>query len=132
MRYDEDDAMRFWWNVKVQKDPTLCWEWKRSLSDGKYGQVTIKQSTLKTHQVAWVLTYGNIPIGKCVLHKCDNMKCCNPNHLFLGTRQTNMQDRDKKKSRRLANELIAGIEITIPYEGRFGPSWGEVSEENPI
>jgi DNA polymerase I-like protein with 3'-5' exonuclease and polymerase domains len=28
--------------------------------------------------------------------------------------------------------MIAGIEIIIPYEGRFGPSWGEVSESNPV
>jgi hypothetical protein len=48
------------------------------------------------HRVAWELTNGPIPLGQCVLHRCDNPPCCNPKHLFLGTQDDNMADMASK------------------------------------
>ena len=45
---------------------------------------------------AWGLRYGPISEGLCVLHRCDNPGCCNPNHLFVGTQRRNIEDRDSK------------------------------------
>jgi hypothetical protein len=88
-------AERFWANVS--KGPG-CWEWTASCHSTGYGQIGVGRKNRGAHQVAWELTFG--PIEKdptkfrsvCVLHRCDNRKCCNPNHLFLGTHTDNMRD----------------------------------------
>lgn len=48
------------------------------------------------HRKTWEETYGPIPAGACVLHRCDNPPCQNPEHLFLGTRGDNNRDRNVK------------------------------------
>lgn len=49
-----------------------------------------------SHRLAWVRAKGAIPAGMCVLHSCDNPRCVNPSHLFLGTNMDNVADRQRK------------------------------------
>ena len=75
---------------------TGCWEWKGcKLIDG-YGGIKIRINKIgfmkKVHRVAYETYVGPIPEGIFVLHHCDNPPCFNPEHLFLGTHQTNMDD----------------------------------------
>ena len=44
------------------------------------------------HRMAWIIAYGSIPQGLCVLHRCDNPPCVRPDHLFLGTKGDNNRD----------------------------------------
>jgi|SRR3989304_4300052 len=86
---------RFWAKVIISDG---CWWWIGA-NNGAYGHLSCggrKQGRLSAHRASWILHNGEIPLGLCVLHKCDNPLCVNPKHLFLGTQLDNAADRVKK------------------------------------
>ena len=74
-----------------------CWEWTACLNDKGYGQFRLDGRMRAAHRVMWVLVNGPIPNKLFVCHHCDNTKCVNPSHLFLGNQLDNMRDMYKKK-----------------------------------
>lgn len=92
-------ADEFWNYVDRTPKADDCWPWTRYIDREGYGRAVARkpgQSPL-AHRHAWILSRGSIPKGSHVLHSCDNPACCNPAHLFLGTHQDNMKDRNKKR-----------------------------------
>jgi HNH endonuclease len=87
---------KFWSKVAIQESRDKCWPWIGAISGGKYGRLTIKRMSYSAHRIAYTLTHGAIPKGMDICHKCDNPPCCNPDHLFAGTRKDNFDDAVKK------------------------------------
>lgn len=85
-----------------------CWIFTGALNNKKqgigYGVTTYNRKRILAHRLSYNLFKGQIAKGLCVCHTCDNRKCCNPDHLWLGTHTENIKDAFKK--------------------GRLAPIWG--------
>jgi hypothetical protein len=94
----------FW--RRVRRDPDGCWLWIgaiTSLGYGKFyvGRIRGRSCTIRAHRMSWILAHGENPGGLLVCHRCDNPRCVNPDHLFLGDQVANMADmRAKGRSKR--------------------------------
>lgn len=95
MNISEHKKIKFWDHVKKFDS---CWEWTAGKTRDGYGEFRInaKDRSQRVHRISWFLHFGEIPKGLCVLHKCDNIPCVNPDHLWLGTINDNNIDRDVK------------------------------------
>lgn len=76
-----------------------CMNWDGSTNKSGYGSIRVGATSVLAHRAAYFIHYGEIPDGMCVCHSCDNPKCCNPNHLFLGSHAENMKDMQGKGRR---------------------------------
>jgi len=85
---------RFW--RKVEKTPG-CWNWMGGTLSGRYGGYSVvrdgKRAHEYAHRVAFEATYGPIPIGSVIDHKCHNTKCVNPEHLRAVSQKQNGENK---------------------------------------
>lgn len=100
-----------------------CIEWQGSISQAGYGQISIDCKSVLVHRLSWNIFNGKIPKGLFICHKCDNPKCCNPDHLFLGTPKDNMQDawaKGRMGTPKSMQEMSLGIKDHIKGEKHSG------------
>jgi hypothetical protein len=90
-KVDEISSASFWGG-------TRCHEWCGALlgptkrSSGGYGYFRLDGKAAYAHRTAWEFAKGPIEKGLMVLHRCNNRKCVNVEHLYLGTHDDNMAD----------------------------------------
>ncbi len=97
MRHERPLAQRFADKVDRKGDDE-CWPWIGCRDSKGYGRVQRggRGSPARAHRIAFELTFGTIPRGASVCHRCDNPPCCNPGHLFVGENAENVQDKLSK------------------------------------
>lgn len=86
---------RFWGKVNRQ-GPAECWPWIGAARPAGYGVFWARGRFLSAHLVAWQLARSldpaPMPKGIEACHRCDNPRCVNPSHIFVGTKSDNMRD----------------------------------------
>jgi hypothetical protein len=82
---------RFWSKVDV-RGPAECWDWQAALFTNGYGAFRFMARQVKAHRMAYELMCGPIPKGLQVNHHCDDKRCVNPAHLYVGDQKQNRQD----------------------------------------
>ena len=81
---------------KMKHMPNGCIEWQGNIDSTGYGRFCFHRQTTLAHRASWMIFRGEIPNDLCILHKCDNPPCVNPDHLFVGDRKDNAKDMSAK------------------------------------
>jgi len=90
--FDKKTKDRFW-NQVCSRQAGECWVWDGSVSANGYGQFWYNQLNFSAHRISYMMFFGPIQSNDLVCHKCDNKRCVNPKHLYIGTHLSNIIDR---------------------------------------
>lgn len=82
---------RFWERV-IRANEADCWTWTGAIKGFGYGHMLVAGRMQSAHRISYEMHVGPIPPRMFVCHRCDNPRCVNPAHLFLGNNQDNVRD----------------------------------------
>ncbi len=120
---DLDDVVRFMGKVDRTVD---CWVWTGATFPTGYGRFSAKRRPTLAHRVAFFIANDKLPGELVVCHRCDDKRCVNPAHLFLGTIGDNNTDRHRKgRDPRGSTHGNSKLNEAIVQEARRRHSAGE-------
>lgn len=123
-----DDWVRFWQNVDIPRHTKglkkrACWNWKGSVNkNDQRGWFTLNGASWYAPRIAYQM-YNGDPGEMLVCHSCDNPRCVNPRHLFLGTSSVNQTDcavKGRKAHKLTADEVRAIRKECVPGDRERG------------
>src|SRR5687768_11211559 len=99
---------------RISKSAAGCWLWTANVDRDGYGYLNrgrLGEGNVRAHRASYEVFVGPIPPGLYVLHRCDVPGCVNPEHLFVGTQKTNLQDA-AAKNRTARGERVSSAKLT--------------------
>jgi len=105
-----DLVERFWSYVDKSDEVDGCWTWMGATDRCGYGIYSVHGRNVPAHRFSWELAFGKIPKGMCILHKCDDFSCVNPDHFVLGTWRDVSQSR-VAKGRQAYGEKVSTVKL---------------------
>ena len=100
---------RFLSNVEMIDGLLGCWIWRYGEGSDRYGKFWMGKP-MKANRAAYALWFRPLRDDEHALHICDVTNCCNPWHLYAGTHEDNMNDRQERGRSRGRNSKT----LTIP------------------
>jgi hypothetical protein len=88
---------------QIVKQADGCWHWSGPRNSHGYGLINAAGKSYTAHRLAHKVWLGSIPQGYWVKHRCGDVLCCNPTHLYLNAGRARLEERllaklDKQKS----------------------------------
>ena len=112
--------------------PAGCWVFTGAVSKNGYGVIQFDGRLYSAHRLAYLLTHGEVADGLVVMHSCDNKRCCNPDHLSVGTHSENVKDayrRGLATPNKAAARLARGDVVEIKKRLRAGESQSVIAAD---
>lgn len=97
--------------LNIKKTGENCFEWTGSVARNGYGQIRRNGKLITVTRLIMHLVHGfNLKSKKFILHHCDNPRCVNPKHLYVGNAKDNMKDKvlrnRQKKGDAIPNSVL--------------------------
>lgn len=120
------------------EDSTVCDErtgcklWKGGLDSEGRPHAHWAGKRRKAHIMAFELSGGVLPEGKLLRHLCNTPRCCNPDHLKVGTHAENMADKAASgvaAGEKSYNSLLTNQQACEIYAAKGGGSAAAVAAQ---